>query len=66
MTCSKLDDSAINGSGYAVTTVRLERSADIANSILFESTGGRSPLLSACRVLVIGFMIFLRCLLQVL
>ncbi|GKN52781.1 hypothetical protein NUKP84_50410 [Klebsiella variicola] len=28
MTCSKLDDSAINGSGYAVTTVRLEREAD--------------------------------------
>ncbi|HBW8344391.1 TPA: hypothetical protein MFM05_000540 [Klebsiella pneumoniae] len=25
MTFSKLDDSAINGSGYAVTTVRLER-----------------------------------------
>lgn len=27
MTCSKLDDSVINGSGYAATTVRLERGA---------------------------------------
>lgn len=31
MTCSKLDDSAIKGSGYAVTTVRLERVADISD-----------------------------------
>lgn len=29
MTCSKLDDSAIDGSGHASTTVRLERGADI-------------------------------------
>lgn len=29
MTCSKLDDSVINGSGYAATTVRLERGADV-------------------------------------
>ncbi|GKN28101.1 hypothetical protein NUKP82_41390 [Klebsiella variicola] len=29
MTCSKLDDSAINGSGYAATTVRLEREAEV-------------------------------------
>lgn len=29
MTCSKLDDSVINGSGYAATTVRLERTADL-------------------------------------
>lgn len=28
MTCSKLDDSAINGNGDA-TTVRLERGADV-------------------------------------
>lgn len=42
MTCSKLDDSAINGSGYAVTTVRLVRSADIVKSIMFESMRSRS------------------------
>ncbi|GJK40834.1 hypothetical protein TUM17558_33310 [Escherichia coli] len=29
MTCSKLDDSTINGSGHAATTVRLERGEDI-------------------------------------
>lgn len=33
MTCSKLDDSAINGSGYAAITVRLERGADIGYTV---------------------------------
>lgn len=33
MTCSKLDDSAISGSGYAATTVRLEREADLLYEI---------------------------------
>ena len=34
MTCSKLDDSAINGSGYAATTVRLEREAKVQSAYL--------------------------------
>lgn len=38
MTCSKLDDSAINGNGDA-TTVRLERGADIAMGILSSQPG---------------------------
>lgn len=29
MTCSKLDDSAINSGGYAATTVCLERGAEV-------------------------------------
>lgn len=32
MTCSKLDDSVINGSGCVATTVRLERGADVRGS----------------------------------
>ncbi|GKI31123.1 hypothetical protein NUBL22002_50560 [Klebsiella variicola] len=54
MTCSKLDDSAINGSGYAVTTVHLERGAEISSYVgvaVNESTRIRTAQnVVACRV----------------
>lgn len=54
MTCSKLDDSTINGSGHAATTVRLDRGADISSYVgfaVYESTRIRTAQnVVACRV----------------